>query len=111
MAYESHAIVQRYDENIILGITPTGTAPAATYTLATLVLLNPAFRVLWSATSIALTWTRGSAAEGAILVIPCSNLEGTVGVLSTNTGLSVATPAPVMTKNRIPKTLVLDFSS
>lgn len=108
---QGNAIVQAYDENILLGITPTGTAPSTSYTLTTFLTLNPATRILYSATSITLTWTRGVAAEGAILVIPCSNLEGTVAVLTTNTGLNVSAPAPVMTRNRIPKTLVLDFSS
>lgn len=105
------AIYQAYDENILLGITPTGTAPSTTYSLATFLTLNPATRILYGATSITLTWTRGVAAEGAILVIPISNLEGTVAVLSTSTGLSVSVPAPVMTRNRIPKTIVLDFSA
>lgn len=107
----SNSIVQAYDENILLGITPTGTAPASSYSLATLATLRPASRVLFSATGIALSWATPAAREGAILVIPVSNLEGTVATLSSNTGLSVAAPAPVMTRNRIPKTLVLDFSS
>lgn len=108
---QGNAIYQAYDENILLGITPTGTAPSTTYSLSTFLTLNPAMRILYGVTSVVLTWTLGSPLEGAVLVIPVSNLVGSVAVLTNGAGLSVPVPIPTMTRNRIPKTTVLDFSA
>jgi hypothetical protein len=57
-------IYARGGDNILDGITPTGTAPSTTYSLSTLALMQPAARVRFGATGISLVFTRGRGGAG-----------------------------------------------
>jgi hypothetical protein len=103
-------------DNILDGITPTGTAPSTTYSLATLALMQPAARVRWGATGISLVFTLGSAARGDVLVIPVHNLDegggspASVLTLTNGAGLSVTVPVPADQANGQASTIVLDLT-
>lgn len=106
----------RGGDNILDGITPTGTAPSTTYSLATLALMQPAARVRYGSTSISVVFTLGVAAQGDVLVIPVHNLDegggspASVLQLTNNNGLSVNVPIPADQANGLPSTIVLDLT-
>jgi hypothetical protein len=112
-------IYARGADNILAGLTPTGTAPSSTYALATLALLQPAARVRWGATSISLVFTRGVAAQGDVLVIPAHNLDesgvggspASVLTLTNNNGLSETIPVPAALYNGLPGTIAVDLTA
>lgn len=107
------SVFQAWDENILRDATVSGTPPDATYSAADLVSDIPAARVLYPSGTIDATFTLPSARTGHILVIPVSNADaGSAVVDLTNAAtLSVDVPIPTMTRDRIPKTVVLDFSA
>ncbi len=106
------AIYARYDDNILLGVTPTATvAPDTSYSLSTLASLNPATRVRWSVKTVTVTFTITSA-QGDILCIPFHNLDpgSSVLTLTNGAGFSHAITIPAMQANGLPPTLVVDLT-
>lgn len=99
-------------DNILDGATVSGSAPSATYSLATLAKMDPAERVRWGSGSISFTFTLPTSKTGGVFILPVSNADAGTGVvtLSNGAGLSVAVPIPTWTRNGIPRTAALDFS-
>lgn len=105
------AIYQTYADNILNGITPTGTAPSTSYSLAWFTRQNPAERIAWGATSATITFTRGTVAQGDILCIPMHNLSGSVlSVTNGNSFNSGTLTIPDQRGNGFPETLVVDMT-
>lgn len=107
----------RYDDNILIGASVTATpAPMATYTESTLLTHRPADRVKWSAsgtyrirfTNIGGT-SPGTPARADLLVIPASNIDGTL-TLESDDGMNVAIALPSTMPSRIPRTIAADLS-
>lgn len=91
------------------------TAPIASYSLSTFGYRNPAERIRWDVTDLALTATVGAAVRGDVLVIPACNLdEGdeltTVLRLTNGAGLDVPVPVPARRVNGQARTIVLDLT-
>lgn len=109
-------IYARGGDNILDGITPTGTAPSTTYSLATLALMQPAARVRFGATSISLVFATPGAEQGDVLVIPVHNLDegggspASVLQVTNSSGLSLNVPIPANQANGLPSTIVLDMT-
>ena len=105
------AIYARYADNILLGVTPTGTAPSTSYSLATLASLNPAARVKWGVKTVTITFTISSA-QGDILVLPMHNLDpgASVLTLTNGAGFSQAITIPALQANGLPPTVVVDLT-
>ncbi len=106
-------IYARGGDNILDGITPTGTAPSSTYALSALALMQPAARVRWGASTVSLVFALGSSLRGDVLVIPAHNLDAgtspTVLTLTNGAGLSLSVPVPADQANGLPATIVLDL--
>lgn len=106
-------IYAKGSDNILDGVTPTGTAPSSTYSLATLALMQPAARVRWGTGTVSLVFTLGASALGDILVIPAHNVDAgaTVLVLSNGSGLSQAITVPADQANGLPSTIAIDLKA
>lgn len=99
------------DDLLHEGAVTSTVAPLATYSLATLLLRNPAARVRFGVGTVTVTWTLDAPARGDIFVLPVSNLDAGTGVatLTNGAGLSVGLTVPAMQKSGIPRTLAVDL--
>lgn len=111
-------IYSHYDDNLIWDCTISANAsPMSSYSLTTLQSPNPAARVRFSSGTVTISFSNFNATSPApsaspnLLAIPVSNLEGSVLSLTNSAGLNISVPVPTMPDHRIPKTIVLDFSS
>ena len=107
------ALYGSYADDILAGVTPTGTAPSTTYSLATFQYGNPVNRIRWGTTTVTITWTLGSSKTGGVLIIPMHNFtpgSTTVVTLTNGAGLSKTCTIPALEANGLPPTLAVDFS-
>lgn len=95
------------DDGFQAAVVTSTVAPLATYALPTLQANDPAQRVLFGNVTVTITWTSASPIRGDLLVIPSWN--GTAGMLTNGSGLSVAVPVVTRQANGIPNTTVLDI--
>lgn len=109
-------IYASFEDNILIGSTVTADAsPLSTYSLDTLLSMNPAARVRFGTDTVTITFTLGAAALGEVLIIPMHNLtpgSGSVLTLTNGAGLSVAVTIPALeAASGFPPTLAVDFSA
>lgn len=110
---------QRYADNILIGATASATpAPMATYTESTLLTHRPADRVRWddpgSPNEYRIRFTLGGgspapAQRADLLVIPCSNIDGTL-TLESDAGMNETITVPTMMPSGIPRTIAADLT-
>lgn len=109
----SPPVFQSYAQDILKDAAWTANVAEMTgYSVTSLAYKRPDDRVRWSTGTVTVTATRpGSVpAEGAILVIPMSNLVTSHVTLTNNSGLSVAIPFPTYATGEIPDTCVVDLT-
>lgn len=100
-------------ENILDGATVTGTTPSTSYYLSTIVTMDPADRIRFDTGNARFDFTLAEAKTGGVLVLPVSNADAgsSVVTLMNGAGLSIPVPIPAHTRNGIPRTTLLDFST
>ena len=118
LIFEGETLYAQGDDNILAGSTVSGTAPSSTYSLATLLTMQPAARVRWGSPTVSVTFTLDAPARGDVFVLPVSNLEESidgaspesVAVLTNGAGLSVALTIPALQGNGLPGTVCVDLT-
>lgn len=113
------SIHARYDDNILIGGSVSSDPdPMATYDIDTLMTHRPGDRVRWGAPGspddyrIRFVLGGGSPTpeqRADVLVIPCSNIDGTL-TLESDAGMNVAIALPTSMPSGIPRTIAADLT-
>lgn len=107
----ARAKFQAYDAWILDGAVVTSdVAPAASYSLDTLLSLRPSTRVRFEVDTVTITFTLDDPAEVDLFALPMSNLSGAVLTLTNGSGLSRAITLAAVRRNGIPYTTIVDLS-